>query len=111
MDRRLELLSVAAAFLLSAGPAFGLSLEEAKKDGLVGETPSGYLEPVQQRDGDVGKLVQEINSKRRDAYRRIAERNGTELSAVEQIGGKEAIEKAARGVYVKLPSGEWKRKG
>ena len=95
--------------LLSVAPAFALSLEEAKQRGLVGETPSGYLEAVAP-SSEAQQLVSEINAKRTAAYKAIAAKNGAGVEAVAQIAGKEAIEKAAAGTFIKLPGGGWTRK-
>lgn len=94
---------------LAASPAWALSLEEAKQRGLVGETPSGYLEAVAP-SSEAQQLVVEINAKRTEAYKAIAAKNGAGVEAVAQIAGKEAIEKAPAGTFVKLPGGSWTRK-
>jgi uncharacterized protein len=98
---------LAAAALAFSAAAFSLSLEEAKSQGLVGEQPSGYLGVVGSATPEVAKLVQEINQKRKSAYEAIAQRNGTQLTAVEQLAGKKAIEQTPSGQFVRLPSGEW----
>jgi uncharacterized protein YdbL (DUF1318 family) len=73
----------------------------------VGEQPSGYLGVVGKSTPAVDALVQDINQKRRSAYESIANRNGTDVGAVEQLAGKKAIEQTPAGQYVKLPSGQW----
>lgn len=100
------LLAGAMALSLSA---FALTLEEAKSQGLVGEQPSGYLGVVGASTPVLDTLVKDINQKRRSAYEAIAQRNGTQLGAVEQLAGKKAIEQTPAGQYVRLPSGEWVR--
>ena len=97
-------------FLISPSLAFGLGLDAAKANGLVGETPSGYLEAVKPNPGkDVLALVSEINGKRKAKYQSIAKKNGTSLGAVQKLAGEKAIKKTAPGGYVKL-DGRWKRK-
>lgn len=88
---------------------YALSLDEAKSKGLVGEEPTGYLGAVT-KSSEVESLVNDINSKRRAKYQEIAKSNGTELSAVEALAGKKAIENSAAGSFVKLPSGAWAKK-
>ncbi len=102
------IVALALTFLTSSS-AFALSLEDAKQRGLVGETPSGYLEAVAP-SAEAQQLVNEINQKRTEAYKAIAAKNGAGVDAVAQIAGKEAIEKAPSGTYVKLPGGNWTRK-
>lgn len=90
--------------------AFGIGLDSAKQQGLVGEQPSGYLAVVGKSTPELDALVHDINQKRRAAYEAIAQRNGTDLTAVEQLAGKKAIEQTPAGQYIRLPSGQWLRK-
>lgn len=90
--------------------AFALSLQEAKSQLLVGESVTGYLGVVES-SSDVSALVKDINAKRKASYKKIAKRNGTSLSAVEQLAAKKAIEKTARGQMIQTsPGGAWVRK-
>jgi len=95
--------------LATAQPAFAIDLQTAKNQGLVGETPSGYLEAVKQPTADVNALINEINAKRKAKFKEIAVRNNTSLDAVEQLAGKKAIEKSGPGSYVKI-GGAWQQK-
>ena len=95
--------------LMISQPAFAIDLQTAKDQGLVGETPGGYLEAVKAPSPEVKALVDDINAKRKQKYQDIAARNKTSLQAVEQLAGKKAIEKSASGSYVKL-GGSWQRK-
>ena len=103
---RISLVIIALLFSLQA---FALSLQEAKSDGLVGEQANGYLGIVSSSTPELKTLVEDINKKRRAAYQRIADKNGTELGAVEQLAGQKAIGKTARGNYVKQRSGGWEK--
>jgi uncharacterized protein YdbL (DUF1318 family) len=82
--------------LLITQPAFSIDLQTAKDQGLVGETPSGYLAAVKSPSPEVSALIESINS-------------NTSLQAVEQLAGKKAIEKSAPGSYVKV-GGSWQKK-
>lgn len=91
-----------------AMPAWALSLDEAKEQGLVGEQPNGYLGSVQSSpERAVRELVEQVNLRRRDEYSRIAERNGVPREEVEKLAGKRAIERTRAGHYVRLPDGRW----
>ena len=94
--------------VLLAQPAFALSLDQAKSQGLLGETPSGYLEAVKP-EAAVVALLQDINAKRREEYESIAKKNGTALHTVEALAGKQALEKTAPGNYIKV-DGKWLKK-
>lgn len=104
-----QILSQIVFVLFFAAPLFALSLEDAKQRGLVGETPSGYLEAIAP-SAEAQQLVNEINQKRTEAYKAIAAKNGAAIAAVAQIAGKEAIENAPTGTFVKVPGGGWTRK-
>jgi uncharacterized protein len=99
----------ALAVWMAAAPAWGLSLEEAKGKGLVGERANGYLGVVNAADRDAQALVQDINQKRRQAYEEIAKRNGTQLNAVETLAGEKAIHNTKPGHFVEGPAG-WVKK-
>lgn len=95
--------------LLAAQPAHALDLQTAKDQGLVGETPAGYLEAVKQPSAEVKALIDSINSQRREKYQEIAARNKTSLEAVELLAGKKAIEKSSPGSYIKIGD-SWQKK-
>jgi uncharacterized protein YdbL (DUF1318 family) len=95
--------------LLIAQPAYSIDLQTAKDQGLVGETTSGYLAAVKSPSAEVSALIDNINSKRKEKFKEIAERNNTSLESVEQLAGKKAIEKSAPGSYVKV-GGSWQQK-
>jgi uncharacterized protein YdbL (DUF1318 family) len=108
MQRRVGWLIGPVMLCVSALPAFGLSLEEAKTRGLVGEKANGYLGMVNPMP-DVQALTTDVNEKRRQAYEEIAKRNGTQLDAVEALAGEKAILNTKPGHFVEGPGG-WKRK-
>jgi len=95
--------------LLAALPAHAIDLQTAKDQGLVGETPGGYLEAVNSPSPEVKALIDSINSQRREKYQEIAARNNTSLQAVELLAGKKAIEKSSPGSYIKLGD-SWQQK-
>jgi len=95
--------------VLFAAQAIALDLGAAKSQGLVGETPSGYLAAVGAANGAVNQLIKQINGKRRAQYQSIAKKNGTSLKNVEALAGKKAIDKSRRGEYV-LVGGKWRKK-
>jgi len=91
--------------------AFGITLDEAKQQGLLGERPDGYLGLANPSSSpDTVNLMKDINRKRRDVYQGIASKNGTALPAVEALAGKKAIEKTPSGQLIMQPNGTWARK-
>ncbi len=101
-------LVLVAVLLITCQAAFALDLQTAKAQGLVGETLTGYLAPVKATP-EVQQLVKTINTKRKAQYKKIAQRNGTSLQAVEQLAGKKAIEKTPPGQFIKA-GGDWQKK-
>lgn len=95
--------------LIFSPHSLAIHLDDAKTQGLVGETPSGYLEAVSTASPEVVKLIESVNSQRRSEYQRIAKTNGIALSDVEALAGKKAIEKTPPGQFVKY-SGQWRKK-
>ena len=92
-------------------PSWGLTLEEAKTQGVVGEQPNGYLGVVQPgASAEVQALVNDVNQKRRHMYEDIARRNSTKLDAVEMLAGKTAIDNTRPGNFVRSPAGQWVKK-
>lgn len=106
---KLFLTLLTTCLLLIAQPVFSIDLQSAKQQGLVGETPGGYLEAVKSPSPEVKALVESINSQRKQKYQEIAARNNTSLEAVEQLAGNKAIEKSTPGSYIKL-GGSWQQK-
>ncbi|MBK1872008.1 YdbL family protein [Marinobacter sp. 1-3A] len=93
------------AFCLAL-PAMAMSLDEAKNalesaksQGLVGETPSGYLAAVS-ADQKAQDIVSAINDARREAYKEIAEKHGIAVTKVETVAGQKAVEKTPAGQYI-----------
>ncbi|CAM4019513.1 YdbL family protein [Pseudoalteromonas byunsanensis] len=99
---------VTIAALGMAFSAWALTLDSAKDQGLVGETASGYLAAVS-NGAQVQELIDDINAKRKTKYQQLAKKNGISLSQVEALAGKKAIEKTAKGHYVKV-NGRWLKK-
>lgn len=92
-------------------PVWSAGLDEAKSQGLVGEQANGYLGAVTANTPtEVKALIADINQKRKSEYQAIAQRNKTDLQAVEALAAKTAIERTSPGQYVRLPSGEWVKK-
>jgi len=83
-------------------------LDQVKQQGLVGETPTGYLEVVR-GEGQAREVVEAINSARRDEYTRIAEKHNIPVTQVETVAGKKAIEKTPGGQYIQVDGG-WLKK-
>lgn len=103
-----------AAFLMAgaAGPALALDLDQARAAGQVGERPDGLVGAVSPTPGaEVQALVDSINRARMDAYRGLAQKEGTPLEAVQAVAGERQVQTAARnGWYVMDAGGRWQKR-
>nr|WP_297399163.1 YdbL family protein [uncultured Marinobacter sp.] len=114
MKRLLQMFALVLVFGVSLSVfAMGLSeakqkLDTVKQQGLVGETPTGYLDVVR-AEGQAREVVEAINSARRDEYKRIAEKHNIPVTQVETVAGKKAIEKTPDGQYIQV-NGQWVKK-
>ena len=77
---------LAACLLFFSSTLFALDLQSAKQQGLVVETPSGYLKTVKQ-SSEVKALVSSVNAGRKKHYSKISKKTGASLKAVEQQAG------------------------
>lgn len=84
------------------------NLSQAKAAGLLGEQPNGYLGVVIIQ-GDAEQIARLINDARRAEYQRLAKTNNIQLSDVETLAGKKALEKTPPGHYIFL-NGKWLKK-
>ncbi|MDT8282754.1 MAG: YdbL family protein [Gammaproteobacteria bacterium] len=103
------LILLTTCLLLMAQNAYSIDLQSAKQQGLVGETPDGYLAAVKSPSAEINALIQSVNAERKKKYEKIASRNKITLHDVEQLAGKKAIEKTKAGDYIKL-GGSWQKK-
>ncbi|AVJ17654.1 YdbL family protein [Serratia sp. JUb9] len=99
---------IGAGWLLS-GSVMALTLDEAKQQGRVGETLSGYVAPLKQ-DNDTLALVKRINDGRTEQYQKIAEGNHIALDDVARMTGQKLVARAPSGEYVRGINGQWLKK-
>jgi uncharacterized protein len=88
--------------------SWALTLEQAKTQGRMGETLSGYLAVIQ-ADPETTALVQEINEKRRQHYQALAQHNGISLSEIELLAGQKLVDNAKPGEWVQGVNQQWRR--
>lgn len=109
MKRILALVTV--LFSVLAAPAFAISLDAAKAQGLVGERLDGYISAVSSNpSGEVSSLVGTINAARKAEYGKIAAKNGQPVSVVEKLAAAKLIERLGSGQYYMDKAGNWVKK-
>ncbi|MDJ2539369.1 YdbL family protein [Salmonella enterica] len=88
---------------------WALTLDEARKQGRVGETLNGYLVALK-NDAETQKLVLDINHARRASYQQLADSNHLPVDEVAKMAGQKLVERARPGEYVQGINGKWMRK-
>ncbi|MCS5451683.1 YdbL family probable chaperone protein [Enterobacter huaxiensis] len=104
--KRLTLLILALGFNVQAAT---LTLNDARTQGRVGETLSGYIAPVAQ-DADTLALVNRINAARAESYQKLADSNNLPVDEVAKMAGQKLVARAQPGEYVKGINGRWLKK-
>lgn len=95
--------------LLLVPSAWALTLDEARQQGRVGETLSGYV-AARQQDEETLALVKRINEGRMQQYQRVAQQNNLTASEVARIAGEKLVNRAGSGEYVRGINGLWLQK-
>ncbi len=92
-------------------PAFGLTLNQAKQQGYIGEKTNGYIGIVTSTaPAEAKKIVADTNSKRKAYYQSIAKNNGISVTEVENLAGQKIVNHTSSGQYTQKASGQWERK-
>ena len=102
-------IGMALAVLSITFSAWAVTLDQAKKQGLVGEMSTGYLGIVV-ASNDVKTLVTSVNKKRKNIYLNLARKNNITMKQVTALAGEKAIAKTQSGHFIKMPSGGWVKK-
>jgi uncharacterized protein YdbL (DUF1318 family) len=95
--------------LLLMPSAWALTLDDARQQGRVGETLSGYV-AARQQDDETLALVKRINEGRLQQYQRVAQQNNLTASEVARIAGEKLVNRAGSGEYVRGINGLWLKK-
>ena len=106
---RKSLIALLGAGLLFSSAVFALTLDQAKQQGRVGETLSGYIVALKQ-DKETLALVEQINTGRAEKYQEVANNNHISREDVAKMAGQKLVERAASGEYVRGINGKWLRK-
>lgn len=101
--------SIVLAGLLFSTCALALTLNDAREQGRVGETLSGYIAPIKQ-DPETLALVKSINEGRAQHYQQLADTNNVSLNEVARLAGQKLVDRAPAGEYVRGLNGQWMKK-
>lgn len=95
--------------LLLSPALMALTLDQARQQGRVGETLSGYIAPLQQ-DAETLALVEQVNEGRKREFTLLARQNNLSTAKVAAIAGQKLVERAKPGEYVRGINGYWIKK-
>lgn len=101
---------VVMAIVALPGASWALSLDQARGQGLVGETPRGYVAPVQSPTPEVAELVRQVNAARRADYERVAEQTGATVEQVGILMAEKIRAQLPSGAYLQTTDGRWVQK-
>ena len=88
-----------------------LSMDQAKSQGLIGETSSGYLSSVKPTaNAAVSSLITSINQQRKAAFTAKAAKAGVSVDVMAKRVAQRLFQKAPKGAYLKSPAGKWYKK-
>ena len=103
-------LFLAALLLAPAAWALPDVLEQAKKDGVIGEQADGYLGFVKgSGPADVKKAMGEVNTQRKKVYKDSAAKKGSDAKTFARVVGKRQMDKEPKGRWIKTDKG-WVQK-
>ncbi len=108
-----SLLMMVSAMSLSPAMAQDAVLDQAKAQGIIGETFSGYIQIVDdsRATSDVRRRVDEVNAKRLSIYTETSKRTGESVRTIAALTAEKQIARAAPGEVVKPGENEaWTKK-
>lgn len=100
---------VLLASMMFSCQVLALTLSEARLQGRVGETLSGFIAPIKQ-DKETLALVKSINEARSENYQKLADSNNISANQVAELAGQKLVARAQPGEYVRGINGQWMKK-
>ena len=88
---RIIIACLTLSMTLMATTVFAGPLDDARDSGQVIETPDGYIKADGEVPQEIVALVKDINKRRKQAYTKIATKNGIEVDQVARESYKKRI--------------------
>lgn len=85
--------------------------ESARRSGLIGERPDGYLGYVAAPSANLRGIVEDINIKRKAVYAQQARANSATVEEYALTAGCMAIARTSPGEKYQAPDGSWQTRG
>lgn len=83
-------------------------VDQAKREGIVGETAAGYLALVSgAADQRVVDAMNEVNIGRKTVYTRLAREQNVQVDVVAAVTGEKQLARAPKGAKVLTKQGRW----
>jgi hypothetical protein len=96
---------------LAVQNAWAIDIHDAKDQGLVGESKSGYLAAVKSpASAEVNSLIADVNKKRKAQFGKTAQNTSTTLAQVANRFYELAVQKTEPGHYYQDAGGKWVKK-
>jgi len=96
---------------LAVQNAWAIDIHDAKDQGLVGESRSGYLAAVNSSpSAEVNSLIADVNKKRRTQFEKTAQKTSATVAQVANRFYELAVQKTESGHYYQASGGKWVRK-
>jgi uncharacterized protein YdbL (DUF1318 family) len=89
------------------------TLQDLKDEGMIGETPDGWVEVVheeQAKDEAINKIIDDENTDRAELYKIIARRTDTTAEVVGKQNALRIYKKADPDELFKSQDGKWRQK-
>ena len=91
--------------------AWAIDIRDAKAEGLVGESNTGYIAAIKSpASAEVRALLADVNAKRKAQFEATARKTGAKTDQVAYRFYELAVQKTAPGGYYQDSSGRWKKK-
>lgn len=91
--------------------AWAIDIHDAKNQGLVGESQTGYLAAVKSpTSAEVNSLIADVNNKRKAQFKKTAQKTSATLAQVANRFYELAIQKTEAGHYYQDAGGKWVKK-
>ena len=82
-------------------------IDRLKTQQIIGETNRGFLQIVQNGNGDADRVIGAENTDRQAVYAEISKQTGSSADAVGRARAKQIAANSRAGVWLQTDSGQW----
>jgi len=111
VNKLLSFFSIALLLVSFSTASYAINKDQAKAQGLIGETSQGYLASVKgSPSAEISALINSINQARKAAYAKSAANAGVGVDVVAKRVAQRQVERAASGAFIRNAAGNWYQK-